>query len=128
MHQTPTDSEIEILQILWQEGQLTVRAIHEQIAQRREVVYTTTLKQLQRMVDKGFVQQHKTGKSHEYSAILPEQQTKGSLVQRLVNTAFKGSTADLLLHALGDGQASDDELDALEKWLEEKRKGNSPSQ
>ncbi len=118
---SPSEAEIEILQVLWQHGRCTVRFIHEQVSQRREVRYTTTLKQLQRMVEKHFVQQHKTGKSHEYTALLPEQDVKGSLVQRLVNTAFKGSTADLLLHALGDSDPSEDELDALEKWLEKKR-------
>lgn len=119
---SPSDAEIEILQVLWQHGRCTVRFIHEQVAQRREVGYTTTLKQMQRMAEKGFVQQHKTGKSHEYTALLPEQEVKGSLVQRLIDTAFKGSTADLLLHALGGKSPSEDELDALEKWLEEKRK------
>jgi len=119
---TPSGGEIEILQVLWQHGRCTVRFIHEQIASQRQVGYTTVLKQIQRMAEKGLVEQHKSGKSHQYTARLPEQDVKGSLVQRLIDTAFQGSTADLLLHALGDSEPSEDELDALEKWLEEKRK------
>jgi BlaI family transcriptional regulator, penicillinase repressor len=122
MPASPSDAELEILQVLWRHGRCTVRFIHEQIATRREVGYTTTLKQLQRMTEKKFVQQHKTGKSHEYTALLPEQEVKGSLVQRLIDTAFQGSTQEMLLHALGQGKApTDEELEALEAWIKQQR-------
>ncbi|MEM9984940.1 MAG: BlaI/MecI/CopY family transcriptional regulator, partial [Bacteroidota bacterium] len=96
----------------------TVRFIHEQISAKREVGYTTILKQMQRMVEnKGFVAQHKTGKSHTYTALIRDKQVKKSLFNRLVDTAFKGSKSELLLHALGEDSTSEAELEALEQWL-----------
>jgi len=117
MNTTPTEAELEILQVLWEQEPTTVRNIHEQIATQREVGYTTILKQMQRMVDKGFVAQHKTGKSHTYTALIRDKQVKKSLFNRLVDTAFKGSKSELLLHALGEDSTSEAELEALEQWL-----------
>jgi predicted transcriptional regulator len=117
MDATPTEAELEILQFLWKHAPATVRQVHEALAQTKQVGYTTTLKQMQRMTEKGFIAQHKTGKSHEYTAILQESAVQGSLLQHLVEIAFKGSTTDLLLRALGDDAPGEEELAALEAWL-----------
>ncbi len=123
----PSEAEIEILQVLWQHGQSTVREIHELLDTKRKVGYTTTLTQVQRMVKKNFVEQHRSGKSHTFTALLSEEDVQGTLVQRLVDTAFKGSTANLLMHALGKGNPNQGELEALEAWLEAKRNEETDS-
>ncbi len=122
---SPSDAELEILQVLWQIQPATVREVHDRIAAQREVGYTTTQKQMQRMVEKGFLAQHKTGRSHTFTALLREKQVKGSLFRRMVDTVFKGSSMELVLHALGDSDPSEEELEALEQWLQAKKQDDS---
>lgn len=118
----PTDSELEILQVIWEKEPITVRSIHERIAERRDVGYTTVLKQLQRMTEKGMVNREKKGKTHFYSAIPKEAEVQQSLFQRLTNTAYKGSAMKLVMHALGKSKTSDAELEELQKWLDAQKK------
>ena len=122
---SPSEAELEILQVLWQLEPATVREVHDQVAAQREVGYTTTQKQMQRMVEKGFIAQHKTGRSHTFTALLRENQVKGSVFRRMVDTVFKGSSMELLLHALGDSDPSEEELAALEQWLEAKKQADA---
>ncbi|MEM9823908.1 MAG: BlaI/MecI/CopY family transcriptional regulator [Bacteroidota bacterium] len=119
----PTDSELEILQVLWAHEPCTVRFIFEQLSQQKEGLgYTTVLVQLQRMANKkGLVSRLKEGKTHYYRAIPKESEVQENLFKRLVNTAYKGSAMSLALHALGQAATSDEELKAIQQWLDQRK-------
>lgn len=121
----PTESELEILQVLWANEPCTVRFIFEQLSQEKESGYTTVLVQLQRMTKKGLVSRYKEGKTHYYQAIPKEQEIQENLFKRLVNTAYKGSAMDLALHALGQAATSKEELEAIQQWLNQKKNENN---
>ncbi len=125
----PTESELEILQILWANEPCTVRFIFEQLSQEKENLgYTTVLVQLQRMADKnkkGLVSRFKEGKTHYYQAIPKESEVQENLFKRLVKTAYKGSALNLALHALGQAGTSDEELKAVQEWLDQQKDKNN---
>ena len=105
----PSDAETAILRVLWERQPRSVRDIHAELSKERDVGYTTTLKQVQRMHAKGLVTRAKgEGKSHNYSAAVAEDATKSRLVDRFVKTAFDGSVPELVMHALGNDASSDD--------------------
>lgn len=118
----PSASELEILQILWEHEPTTVRFIFEQINLKREVGYTTVLKQLQRMADKGVVKRELQGKTHHYRAVPEQNVVQQSLFQRFVNNVYQGSAMKLVMHALGQGNTSQEEVEALQKWVEAQKK------
>ncbi|AWM33288.1 BlaI/MecI/CopY family transcriptional regulator [Hymenobacter nivis] len=115
----PTDSELEILHVLWQQGPATVRAVNDELGQRRqaEVGYTTTLKLLQLMLDKGLVRRDDEGRSHVYRAAVREQDTQNLLLDKFVAATFGGSALKLVMQALGNRQTSADELAQLRRLL-----------
>jgi BlaI family penicillinase repressor len=113
----PTDSELEILQVLWQHGPVTVRFVNEYLSQKREVGYTTTLKWMQLMLEKGLVLRDDGVWPHVYRAALPEAETQGQLLNRLVESAFGGSALKLMLRALGQGQNTREELNQIRDLL-----------
>ena len=115
----PTDSELEILHVLWQHGPATVRAVNDELGQRRrtEVGYTTTLKLLQLMLDKGLVRRDDEGRSHVYRAAVREQDTQNLLLDKFVTATFGGSALKLVMQALGNRQTSADELAQLRRLL-----------
>jgi BlaI family penicillinase repressor len=118
----PTESELEILQILWTAGPSSVRFVNEQLNQKREVGYTTTLKIMQIMVEKGLLIRNTDQRTHIYQAHVEEGATKQHLLNNLMDNAFMGSAAKLVMQALGNHKASKEELDeikALIKKLEE---------
>lgn len=116
--QQPSEAELEILQILWNEQPLSVKEIHEKISQTKDVGYTTVLKQMQRMEgEKGMVSRYKEGKVHYYSAILQKEEVQTSSLNRFVKKVFNGSTSDLIMHALGNQPTTKKELEELEQWL-----------
>jgi len=115
----PTEKELEILQVLWKQGASTVRQINDELSRGRDVGYTTTLKFLQIMYDKGLVSRTKSGKTHIYEAALSEAQAQQSLVSELLDGAFKGSAMKLVMGALGSRKSSKKELDAIRKYLDE---------
>lgn len=117
----PTEPELEILQVLWENQPTTVKFVHEQLVQQREVGYTTILKQMQRMFKKGMITRVKEGKQHLYSASFSENQIQQSLYDKLVKTAFKGSPMQLVMHALGKNETSKQELDELQLWLNQQK-------
>lgn len=118
----PSDAELEILQILWEVQPATVREVHQVLSTRKEVGYTTTLKQMQRMHEKkGLLIRNTEGKQHTYSSALPESRVRGSVLSKLAESAFKGSAMSLAMHALGQSEPSSEDLDALEQWLLTKR-------
>jgi len=122
----PSEAEVEILQILWDEQPCSVRRVHEAIGASKDVGYTTILKQLQRMQDKGLVtREHGDGKSFLYTAAQPEDQTQSTLLGRLMKTAFRGDVNELVMHALGDAKASGEDLEAIKDFIAqiEKQRG-----
>ena len=113
----PTDSELEILQVLWQHGPVTVRFANEQLGQKRDVGYTTTLKWLQLMLEKKLVLRDDDQWPHVYRAAVREEDTQGQLLNRLVDSAFGGSALKLMLRALGQGHSTREELDQIQALL-----------
>lgn len=114
----PSPAETAILQVLWESQPCSVKAIHHVLSQSKSVGYTTTLKQIQRMHDKGLVSRARgEGKSYDYCAAVNEADTKSGLFDRFVKTAFEGSVPDLVMHALGTDQASPDDIEKIREFL-----------
>jgi predicted transcriptional regulator len=120
----PTDSELAILRVLWERGPCTVRAVHEALAEARETGYTTTLKLMQIMADKGLVTRDATERTHVYTARLTQDQTQRQLVADLVQRAFGGSAAALVQQALSAQPTSPDELRKIKKLIADYKKGS----
>lgn len=120
--QQPSEAEIEILQELWDSAPMTVREVHEKLRLKKKVGYTTTLKQMQRMLEKGFVKREDGEKGHYYSALIKEEETKGQIFDKMIDTLFKGSAMDIIMHALGRNDTNEEELKQLKEWLDNKEK------
>lgn len=123
--QKPTESELEILQILWQKGPVSVRVVNEALNQQREVGYTTTLKLMQIMLEKGLVERDDKSRTHIYKAAVSENDVQKQLLQKFVDTTFRGSAMKLVMQALGNHNTSSEELEeikALIKQIEDKQK------
>ena len=105
-----TDAEMEVLQVLWKHGPATVREVNDEIAKTRFVGYTTTLKVMQIMVDKGSLSREEAGKAHVYAPVESTEKAKSDILADLIDRVFDGSAADLVLHALGGQKASPEEL------------------
>ena len=113
----PTDAELEILHILWANGPSTVRQVHEALSQSRDIGYTTALKLMQIMNEKGLLNRDEESRSHTYSAAVAEEETQRGLVDRFVETAFRGSASKLVMQVLGQHKASREELDEIKDLL-----------
>lgn len=113
-----TDAELEILQILWQIGPATVKTVNETLGDKKDVGYTTTLKLLQIMYDKGLVARNEKERSHVYSALVKENDMQKAMVNKLLESAFSGSAAKLVMQALGNSQPSKEELDKIRELLD----------
>lgn len=119
----PTDAELEILTILWSRGPSTVRDVHEVIAKRKAAQYTTVLKTLQIMAEKGLVNRDEKQRAHVYEAARPREWTQQQLAGDLLQRAFNGSAARLMQGALSSRKASRAELAELRKLLDDYEKG-----
>lgn len=119
----PTDAELEILTVLWSRGPSTVRDVHEVIVARKPTQYTTVLKMLQIMAEKGLVRRDEKQRAHIYHAAQPREVTQRQLAGDLLQRAFNGSAGSLLLGALSARKASKKELDELRRLLDEYEKG-----
>jgi predicted transcriptional regulator len=115
----PTPAELEILRVLWQRGPSTVREVHERLREDRATGYTTVLKMLQIMTDKGLVARDERQRAHVYSARRPEAQTQRQLVRDLLERAFDGSAMKLVMHALADRETSPEEVARIRQLLDE---------
>ena len=115
----PTDAELAILRALWAQGPSTVRQVQEALNRQRPTGYTTVLKFLQIMHDKGLVARDASQRTHVYQARLSEDRTKRHLVRDLVERAFGGSSESLVMHALAVKKNSPDELAQIRKLLDE---------
>ena len=115
----PTDAELTILRVLWDRGPATVRQVHESLAGDRETGYTTTLKLMQIMADKGLVTRDESSRTHVYAARVPRDRTQKQLVSHLIDRAFGGSSAALVLQALSAQPASDAELAEIRRLIDD---------
>jgi predicted transcriptional regulator len=113
----PTDAELEILQVLWQNGASTVRFVNEELNRKRPIGYTTTLKTMQIMTQKQMLERNEEGRSHLYKPLLQETPTQGRLLNRFVENAFGGSALKLVMQALGDRKTSTEELRQIKDYL-----------
>ncbi len=109
----PTESELEILQILWDKGPSSVRSINDQLNAYREVGYTTTLKIMQIMTEKGLTSRDTSARSHIYNAAVLESNAKNNLLNRFINSTFKGSASQLVMQVLGHDGTSVEELEKI---------------
>src|SRR6476659_9083452 len=118
----PTESELEILNILWAKNVATVRDVHEELAKTKDVGYTTTLKLMQIMFEKGLVKRDATFKTHIYEAQVSRDKTQKHLLNKMIDTLFGGSPTQLVLQALGNHKASDEELESIQQLLNNLKK------
>lgn len=113
----PTVAELEILQILWEKGEVTVKEVNEEINKRKETGYTTTLKTMQIMFEKGLVERKKDGRSHTYSAAIKKEKTQQVLLDKILETAFGGSASKLVMQALGNKNTTKEELQEIKELI-----------
>lgn len=118
----PTESELEILQILWDRDSSTVRDVHEELSKTKVSGYTTTLKLMQIMFEKKLVIRDDSSKTHVYRPAISKQKTQKQFLDRMINGLFSGSSTQLVLQALGNQKASKDELDEIQKYLDDLKK------
>ncbi len=112
----PTDAELAILQVLWEQGPTTVRQVHEAL-EARETGYTTTLKLMQIMAEKGLVTRDESARTHVYTAVANQEETQQRLIADLMDRAFGGSAAALVMQALSSQPASAEELAEIEQLI-----------
>ncbi len=115
----PTESELEILNVLWAKGLASVREVHEELLKNKEAGYTTTLKLMQIMHEKGLVNRDESFKTHIYQPAVTREKTQQHLLGKMIDTLFGGSATQLVIQALGNHTASADELAEIEKLLAE---------
>jgi predicted transcriptional regulator len=115
----PTDAEVAILRVLWDRGPSTVREVHEELGRSEGVRYTTTLKQMQVMHEKGLLERDESSRAHVYRPAMPEDRTLRQLAGELLERAFGGSAEKLVLHALRAGEVQHEELEKIRRLLDE---------
>ena len=120
----PTESELEILQILWDKNLATVREVHEELTKTKDVGYTTTLKLMQIMHDKGLVNRDESMRTHIYQAAVNKEKTQKHLLNKMIDSLFGGSSTQLVLQALGGGEqkVSAEELAQIQTLIDNLKK------
>ena len=116
----PTEAELAILRVLWNHGPTTVRAVHEALGGDERTRYTTTLKQMQVMAEKGLLERNDSQRSHIYAAIPKEAKIEESLVSGFIDRVFQGSVQRMLLHALNLKNVTNEELDEIKRLLQDR--------
>ncbi|MCP4783684.1 MAG: BlaI/MecI/CopY family transcriptional regulator [Fuerstiella sp.] len=116
----PTEAELAILRVLWSDGPSTVRAVHEALGGDARIRYTTTLKQLQVMTEKGSVRRDESQRSHIYSTVLKEAETEKSLVKGFVDRVLQGSVHKMVVHALESDKVTDQEIAQIKRLLKQR--------
>jgi len=119
----PTDAELEILNVLWERGPSTVREVHEVLLKSKDIGYTTVLKLMQIMSEKGLVSRDETDRRHVYEAERAQDETQRQLLSDLLDRAFKGSATQLVQQALSSKKASREELAEIRRMLDELERG-----
>jgi BlaI family penicillinase repressor len=115
--QQPTDSELEILSIMWENGPSTVRFVNDKLNKKRKVGYTTTLKIMQIMHDKKLLIRNEEGRSHIYFTQIEESAIQNRLIDKILDSAFKGSASSLIMQTLGNHKTSKKELEEIKKLI-----------
>jgi predicted transcriptional regulator len=118
----PTEVELEILTSLWARTEATVRELHDDVSRHRSLGYTSVLKTIQIMTEKGLVQRTEAGKAHIYRATATQEDTQSQLLRDLSQRLFAGSAAQLAMHALAMQPANSDELQEIRKLIDSKKK------
>ncbi|CAN5612870.1 BlaI/MecI/CopY family transcriptional regulator [soil metagenome] len=113
----PTESELEILQVLWTRNLATVREVHEELLKSKDAGYTTTLKLMQIMFEKGLVTRDSSSKTHIYKPIVTRENTQKLFLNRMIDSLFSGSSAQLVMQALGNHNSSKEELEEIRNYL-----------
>ena len=121
-HTRPTESELEILQVLWNEKIATVRTVHEELLKSKDSGYTTTLKLMQIMFEKGLVTRDDSNKTHIYKPAVSREKTQQQFLNKMIKTLFAGSSSELVLQALGGHNASGEELEKIQQLINELKK------
>lgn len=115
----PTESEMEILQVLWELGPSSVREVHDVLSKTKDSGYTTTLKLMQIMYEKSLLNRNDEAKSHIYTSAIKKESVQKQVVSKMINGLFKGSPAKLVMHALGNHRASKEEILEIKKYLDQ---------
>lgn len=118
----PTESELEILRILWDKQAATVREVHEILSMHKDSGYTTTLKLMQIMFEKGLVKRDDSSKTHIYKPNVSQEITQQQFMGKMIDTLFGGSSTKLVMQALGNHNASKEELDEIQQLLNQLKK------
>ena len=121
MEVKPTNSELEILQVIWRKGSCTVRDVNEQLINDKsaQIGYTTTLKLMQIMHEKGLLERETSSRSHIYNALISQSATSQNLLDTLIDTVFNGSAAQLVMQALSKKNSSREEIEMIKKYLDQ---------
>ena len=119
----PTDAELEILKVLWRRGPCTVREVFDSLSESKQTGYTTVLKLMQIMAEKGLVRRDESERAHRYEAAIPEEETQRQLVGDLLRRAFDGSAKRLVMQALSAERASAGELEEIRRLLDRLERG-----
>ncbi|ANH81332.1 transcriptional regulator [Niabella ginsenosidivorans] len=118
----PTESELEILQVLWEKGNATVREVHENLLTFKDVGYTTTLKLMQIMNEKGLVKRNDSSRTHIYKAAVNKEVTQQFMLNKFISNLFGGSSSQLVMQALGNNNVSPEELDEIQSMIDQLKK------
>ena len=128
IHKRPTESELEILEIIWRTGSATVRQVNEELEKKgRNVGYTTTLKMMQIMTEKGLLTRAMDGRTHIYSALIQAGVARNAMINRMINSAFGGSATKLVLQALGNNRTTPEELNEIRDLIDKLEKEQKTS-
>ena len=114
----PTKAELEILQVLWEFGPSTVRFVNDKLNEQREVNYTSTLKQMQILTEKGILKRDESQMKHIYIPVEAESKTKNQMLDKFVNTLYKGSASSLVMQLLGNDKTSKEDIEEIKRLLE----------
>ena len=118
----PTESELEILRVLWEKGTATVREVHEELSKTKDAGYTTTLKLMQIMNEKGLVRRDNSMRSHIYQAAVNKEKTQKHMLNKMIDSLFGGSPTQLVIQALGNSKTSAEELEKIQQLLDNLKK------
>ncbi len=113
----PTGAELEVLQILWEKGNSTVKSINDEQNKKKKAGYTTTLKIMQIMYEKGLLHRERSGRSHIYKPVPQKDETQNVLLEKILETAFAGSASNLVMQALGRSKTSKKEIEEIKEYL-----------
>jgi BlaI family transcriptional regulator, penicillinase repressor len=121
----PTESELEILQVLWEKGEATVREVHEVLELTRDIGYTTTLKTMQIMTEKGLLDRDTRTRTHVYNPLVTREKTQKQFLNKMIDGLFKGSASRMVIGALDGESLSSEELRELQDYLKQFENGES---